>query len=439
MNSWTRNRAVFLILSAVPCCVWSQATPTASVQPPIAGLNLPTINGTFQYGVSASEVISDGYGGNGDIFAQTSLSGDLAYTSKSEVRPFSALYTGGIQFGNQSGYSNQYYQSLSLSQGYVTKSWVFGLSDSVSYLPQSPTVGLSGIPGTGDVGLTPVENGLQPSQDILSIGNSRISNDVSGTAERRLDAFTSVSGGASYGILRFFGNGGLDSSQIAANVAVNRRINGRSSASLAATYGTFSYSSLGNGASFVTRGLSASYQRQISRSINASVTGGPEWISSSSTLGIPSRVIFSGAAGLSYIVRAYNASVSYSRGINGGSGVVPGGVSDSIIGSLQRPFGTAWSASANVGFARTQGLSIGSTPINLAALGLTTTGDYKSTFAGAQVSRRLTRSFSAFASYTALNQSSSQTQGSSVALDGIVQSFALGISYFPHSLHLGQF
>ncbi len=434
-----RSRVILSLMSAVPCCVWGQATPTASVQPSIAGLNVPTINGTFQYGLSASEVISDGYGGDGGIYAQTSLSGDLAYTSKSEIRPFSALYTGGIQLGNQSGISNTYYQSLSVSQGYVTKSWVFGLSDSVSYLPQSPTVGLSGIPGTGDVGLTPIENGLQPSQDILSIGNARISNDVSGTAERRLDAFTSVSGSASYGILRFFGDGGLDSSQISADVAANRRIDGRSSASLAVTYGTFKYSSLGDGASFVTRGLSASYQRQLSRSINASVTGGPEWISSSSTLGIPSRAIFSGGAGLSYVVRAYNASISYSRGINGGSGVVPGGVSDSIIGSLQRPFGTAWAASANVGFARTQGISDGSTPSNLQALGLTTTGEYKSTFAGAQVSKRLSRSFSAFASYTALNQSSSQTQGASVALDGVVQSFALGISYFPHSLHLGQF
>ncbi len=434
-----RDRAILLMLCAVPWRGWGQATPTASVQPPIAGVNMPTINGTFQYGLSASEVISDGYGSEGGVFAQTSLSGDLAYTSKSEIRPFSAIYTGGIQLGNQSGISNTYYQSLSVSQGYVTKSWVFGLTDSLSYLPQSPTVGLSGIPGTGDVGLTPIENGLQPSQNILSVGNSRIDNVVSGTAERRLDAFTSISGGASYGILRFFGDGGLDSSQISADVAVNRRIDGRSSASLAATYGTFKYGGLGDGASFVTRGLTASYQRQLSRSIGASVSGGPEWISSSGTLGIPSRAIFSGGAGLSYVVRAYNASVSYSRGINGGSGVVPGGVSDSITGSLQRPFGTAWSASANAGFARTQGLSNGQTPIALSLLGLTTTGDYKSTFAGAQVSRRLSRSFSAFASYTALNQSSSQTQGSSIALSGILQSFALGISYFPHSLHLGQF
>lgn len=433
------SRAILLILLASPLAGLGQATPTASVQPSPSGLNLPVINGTFQYGLSASEVVQNGYSSNGGVYAQTSLSGDVAYTSKSEVRPFNMIYTGGTQLGNQSGASNTYYQSLILSQGYVTRSWVFGLSDSLSYLPQSPTVGLSGIPGTGDIGLTPIQNGLEPSQSILSVGNARLGNTLGGTVERRLNGSTSISGGATYGILRFLGNGGLDSSQISADVAINRRINARSSASLAATYGTYSYTLLGDDLSFATRGLSASYQRQLSRSLSVSVSGGPEWINSSASLGIPSRLTFSAGAGLGYAIRAYNASVSYSRGVNGGSGIQPGAISDGITASLQRPFGTTWSASANAGYSRSQGLSNTPASGNLALLGLTTTGNYNSTFVGAQVSRRLSRSFSAFASYTALNQSYSQVQVSPVALNGIVQSFALGVSYFPHSLHLGQF
>ena len=428
---------LFLALLAISCTGWGQATPTASVQPVATGLNLPAITGNFQYGLSASEIIQKGYG-NGDVFAQTGISGELAYTSRSEVRPLSLVYTGGAQFGTQSGSSNTYFQSLAVSQGYVTRSWVFSLSDVVSYLPQSPTVGLSGIPGVGDLGLNPVQNGLEPSQSILTVGNSRVSNSVSGTVERQIDAFTSISGGASYGILRFLGNGGLDSSQLSANVAVNRRLNARSSASLAATYGIFSYTLLGDNASFATKGLSASYQRQLSRSLSANVSGGPEWISSSSSLGIPSRLTFSAGAGLNYAVRVYNASVSYSRAVTGGAGVQPGGISNSIGGTLQRPFGNAWSASANVGYSQTEGLSNSATPLNLALLGLTSYGNYNSTFGGAQVSRRISRSFSGYASYTALNQSYTQTPLSPNALNGIVQSFAVGISYFPRSLHLGQ-
>lgn len=437
MRSLMKSQALLLVLLALPCSGWGQATPTASVQSSASGLNFPAINGNFQYGLSAGEVIQKGYSNSG-TYASTNLSGDMVYTSKSERHPLSVIYAGGLQFGDQSGGSTTYFQSLAASQSYITRGWVFSVSDLVSYLPQSPTVGLSGIPGTGDLGLNPVQNGLEPSQSILSIGNSRISNSISGNVERRLDAFTSVSGGASYGTLGFFGNSGLDSTQISADVGINRRLNGRSSASLSATYGIFKYSSLGNGASFATRGLSAGYQRQLSRSLTAYVSGGPEWISSSGVLGIPSRLTFTAGAGLSYSVRIYNAAVSYTRGINGGAGVQPGGISDSVIATVQRPFGAAWSSSANVGYSRTQGLSNAPTPVSLALLGLTNSGNYDSVFAGIQVSRRISRSFSGYGSYTALTQSYTLTQISPVALNGLVHSFAIGVSYFPHSLHLGQ-
>jgi hypothetical protein len=432
------RKAIWMAV-ALPSLCWGQAAPTATApRPAFAGINFPAINGNFQYGLSASEIIQSGYTNNGGLNEATNISGDLAYTTKSEVRPLSLLYTGGVQFGNQAGYGTTSYQSLGITQSYVTRSWIFGVSDVISYLPQSPTVGLSGIPGTGDIGLDPVQNGLQPSQGILTINNNRVSNTASGNVQRQLDAFTSISGGASYGILHFFGAGGLDSSQISADVAINRRIDARSSASLAATYGTYDYSNLGTGASFATRGLSASYKRQLSRALTASVSGGPEWISSSSTLAIPSQLTYTASVSLGYTIRQYNAQIGYIRGITGGAGVQPGGISDSLIGSLQRPFGNVWSVGANIGYSRTQGLSNVATPTNLALLGLTTTGNYNSVFAGAQVSRRLSRSFSAFGSYTAINQSYSQVQVSPVALNGIVQSFALGISYFPRSLHLGQ-
>ncbi len=432
------KRTLLLIFLALPCAGLGQATPTATVQTYSSGLNLPPLNGSFQYGLSTSEIVGRGYSSSGGIYEQTSISGEAAYTAKSEVRPFNLLYTGGVQLGGQSGYSNTAFQSLAVSQGFVTRSWIFGLSDVVSYLPQSPTVGLSGIPGTGDIGFTPIQNGNNPSQNILSVGNSRVSNSVNGTIQRQLDAFTSISGGASHGILRFLGNGGLDSTQIVADIAVSRRIDARTSASVSATYGTFNYTNLGDGASFATRGLSASFQRRLSRSLDVNVSGGPEWISSSSRLGIPSRLTFSAGAGLTYTVRVYSAGLTYSRGVNAGSGLQPGGISDSAVAFLQRPFGNTWSTSANLGYARSRGLSNQQTPASFVLLGLTNSGNYDSTYAGLQISRRISRSFSAFTSYTAMDQSYSQLPVSPTALNGLVQSFAIGISYFPHSIHLGQ-
>ena len=47
--------------------------------------------------------------------------------------------------------------NMSVSQGYIARNWVFNISDSFSFLPQSPTTGLSGIAGVGDLGSTPVQ------------------------------------------------------------------------------------------------------------------------------------------------------------------------------------------------------------------------------------------------------------------------------------------
>ena len=429
---------IFLSL-CLPCVGLAQAVPTAVAQPSTSGLNLPPINGTFQYGLNAAEIIQKGYFGNGGYSAQTSLSGDLEYASGSERRPLELVYTGGAQIGDQSGTSTTFFQSLALSQGYNTRNWGFNLTDLVSYLPQSPTVGLSGIPGTGDVGLIPVQSGLEPSQNILTIGNSRVSNSVEGSVDRRIDAFTSVKGSASYGLLRFLDNGGLDSTQLSGELSINRRIDARSSASLAGTYGSFQFSSLGNGASFVTRGLNVGYQRQLSRSLNANVTGGPEWISSSAILGIPSRLTFSATADLEYSVREYHAALGYNRNVNGGSGVQAGGITDSLVASLQRSFGEVWSASANFGYARTRGLSNSQTPVIASVREFANNGNYDSVYAGGQVSHRIGRFFSGYVSYTALDQTYSATQVTPSALSGVVQSFAIGVSYFPRSLHMGRF
>ena len=54
-----------------------------------SGPNLPSLDGVLHYAVSASEVIQFGYYGSGEVTNSTVLSGDVAYTAKSELRPFS--------------------------------------------------------------------------------------------------------------------------------------------------------------------------------------------------------------------------------------------------------------------------------------------------------------------------------------------------------------
>jgi hypothetical protein len=184
-----------LLLTANLFC-HAQAVPTAeSSMSSNLGPNLPSLDGVVHYALSASEIIQYGYYGPGDVSHSTDLTGDVAYTSQSTVRPFSLLFAGGVILGNQSGQGTSTFWNVAASQGYVTRHWVFNITDSFSFLPQSPTTGLSGIPGVGDQGAFPVQNPSSgPAGGILTVSGDRISNGLSGSVERQVAANTSISG-----------------------------------------------------------------------------------------------------------------------------------------------------------------------------------------------------------------------------------------------------
>ena len=97
--------------------------------------------------------------------------------------PFSLVYSGGVYFRHRTG--NSELQTLSepcCFAGLSNRAWVFVVTDSFSYLPDSPTTGLSGVAGVGDVGVFPVQTGLGPTQSILTNYSSRIANGLQGSA-----------------------------------------------------------------------------------------------------------------------------------------------------------------------------------------------------------------------------------------------------------------
>lgn len=434
-----RTSVVLLGLALAPCLAFGQGETIAVAPVSATGLNLSFLNGTFQYGVNLSEIFQTGYLGNGDVAHQTNISGDVAYTTRSELRPFSLIYSGGVQLTNQTGIGNTFFQSLAVSQGYNTKNWAFSVADVVSYLPQSPTVGLSGVPGTGDLGLFPLEGVNSPSQSVLTYNETRVSNSVSGSVSRRIGAHNFISGDANYGLLHFFDQSALDTTQTGADVSLNRTFDPRTSGAVIASYSIFHYST--GDSSFQTRGISARVSRQISRYFSASASGGPLWIDSSSNLGIPSRLSASASLSLLYTRPTYNAGLYYSRGANGGSGVQPGAISDSVGATYFRSFGRNWSTSLNVGYSHTEGLSQVPTPVTSVLYPSANLGNYNSLYAGVQASRRLGEHFSAFAGYSASHQTYDRSPNvtNPYALDGLLQSFSIGVSFFPRSVHLGQF
>lgn len=445
MKKVTKIRiTISALLLTVSSISQGQAVPTASTSmaPSSSGLNFSPLDGVFHYALTGSEIAQRGYYSSSAWTYSTVLSGDAAYTAKSSVRPFNMVFAGGVSLANQSGQSTTSFWNVAASQGYVTRSWIFNIADSFSFLPQSPTTGLSGIPGVGDLGAIPVQGPVEgPAGGVFSNAGNRIGNTLSGGVERQIDHATSISGNGSWSVLRFLGNstnsGAIDNTQYSGTVGLNRRLDARSSVSVNGVYSAFVYTVPPGGLlqpDIETRGVNLSYQRLLSRSLSVTVSAGPQWVNSSYNLLIPPALNLAASAGLSYSRGFTNASVGYSRGVNGGSGVLPGALSDSVSGSLGHSYGHNWVASINAAYTHTSGLTqltgIPTAPTHLV---------YNTVFGGVQVTRRISEHLSGYLSYEAQNQSNNYSSGAGNALNGTSHTFGIGISFSPRSTRLGQF
>jgi len=406
----------------------AQAPPMST--PPSFGFSLPSVEGTLTYSLSASESFLSGYD-NGWNYS-TALSGSLGYLSSSPDKPFSLVYSGGYLYSSVSGYpSSSTFQNLAASQVVTTKNWNFVIDDAVSYLPESPTTGLSGIPGVGDIGVDPVQIGDQPTQSILTNYATRIGNGLNGSVTRKLTRSWSINGSGSWQILHFLNNEGIDSTMASGSVGPSYRIDARSSVSADVIYTYTDNKYLGHSYPFESEGVTLQYQRQLTRFFSMNVSAGPQrtfGTGASATL-IPSEITPVASATLSYSRRTTTASISYSRATNAGSGVVYGALTNSIGGTVREQFSRNWQGALTASYSQNQSLT------TIAGLN----EDYRATYGGGQVSRRLGRSFSGYFSYTAVTQNQSNVVVVQPAYSGLSQTFSVGITYSPGAQHLGHF
>lgn len=434
--------AVALFAAVAVSVAHGQAAPAGTISPGagiVAGPVFPAIDGVFHYSLTGSELMQTGYRGSGPGFS-TTFSGAAAYSTTNVVRPFSMVYSGGLFLGNQYGQAVRTFQNFSISQGLTRGQWIFGISDSVSYLPQSPTTGLSGIPGIGDLG-SPVQGpSTGPAGGVLTNNATNVSNALSGNIARRITPLTSISGMGGWTILRYPSGEGLDNSQISAQVALNHQIDARDTVGGNFSYSNFSYGS-GIALTVQTRGVNGVFSRLLSRSLSASISAGPMWITGSNSALVPSRLTVASDISLNYTRKFTNAALSYSRGVNGGSGVQPGALSDNVTASVGRTYGRDWMASVSANYTHTSGLVQGPAasllpsgyPFSYAG------GNINMVFGGVQVTRRLSESLSAYGSYNLQHQSIGSSLAAQNAYSGFTQTIGVGISYSPRSRRLGQF
>jgi hypothetical protein len=377
----------------------------------------------LQYTISANQSFETGAVPSGNGTPESSgVSGTLAYTSNSARNQFGTTYSGGGGWSSQGNAANYNFQSFEVKDTLSLRRFTLMVSNDVSYLPQSPLGGSSGIPGVGDLsgtlGFGTLAPTITPDQTIFSQYSQRISNATAGSVTLNLTGRTSVTALGSYGILRFLDTDGYDSYQEMAGMTVNHRFSARDTVGVKYTYTDFAYNDMP--VTIETHEASLLYERLWSRRWKSDFEVGPEWYESTETLPVPTRVAIAGNASVTYnLTRVSSVDLRYIRGVSGGSGVLTGSRVDTGSLAMMHSFGRSWTASVTGTYSRNVGLFQDE---------LFTTKSV-----GAQLTRRLGRDFSCYFSYTAIDQSLSGAAFVAPinVLEGLYHVFGFGIQFTP--------
>jgi len=428
----TLTKAVYAILiSLTALTIESQAqnAPVLQASPDSFGFQLPKLAGQINYAVSASQTIVAGYNGNGGTVSSTNVSGDFAYITTSKTHPFAVLYSGGYLGSESSQLPSSTFQNLALSQSYKTRTWDFVVNDTVSYLPESPVGGISGIPGVGDLGSTPVEPVDYLGAGILTNYDTRVSNVIGATAAKQLTGSTSLMGSGSYAIQRFTGSAAgddsaYDSNQVEASLGLQHRINARNTIGVDYVYSYFTY--IGQPLSFTANGVNLHYVRLLTSKLTLDASIGPQW--NTGTVFSSTSLDLAAAVALSYTGERTSSSLSYVRGTSAGSGVVEGALTNSIMFNSTRRLNAYWRVAGSVSYTTSQSIPDSIYPAF----------SIDSEIASGQLSRSLGRSFSTYGSYTLENQSLSGGVATALTFNGLQQVIGFGITYSPGSSRVGR-
>jgi hypothetical protein len=391
-----RILAVCLLFTGCPIG-YSQAAPSAN-------RGVANLRYSFRYSEMAD------FGGNLGTWHTITPSGSLDYDNGRKRFPFSLEYVGGYTSAlSGPSYTAGLFQRLFLLQGMSFGKSTISLSDDVSYRPESPTTGFSGIPGIGE----PIGTGTNtpPSQLILTVNSHALENAVHGGFRRILSPRSILNVEAAHDFLHFPDNNGIDTRSFTTSAGITIRLDPRNRITTQYGFSQYGYSGydLQVKSNLVTLGLDKSW----TRSLRTSLAAGLEWINSSK-VSVPSSVGPALQTGLDYQKRRTTIAFSYSHETSAGSGYMLGSKFDDVSGNVSTEFNRALRFEMNGGYRHTSQLGH--------------TWNISGAYGGVQASWQISRHFETFVNYTATSQSSS-VQGISNVLNEMMHTLGCGIGF----------
>jgi hypothetical protein len=436
----------------VPAYGQQSAPPPITENPPISGLDLPSLEphsapiSYIQPGATVSESAdtnaANALGGGTNVTSITRALGSLTLHRLWSHYDLALDYVGGVGYYDISGQGFKDLQQADIDQKITWRRGQLSLRDSFSYLPDGNFGGAYGATG---------------SQGIESLGSTAFSSFWGGTAlgalgltprimnvsladvEESLTPKSSLTAAGGYAFTHFYGNDAADGasffggSQVAAQGGYSRIVSSHTQVAFVYGYQGFDFTEFGT--AFHTHIIQLMYGHRISGRMDFLIAAGPQFtrlsiactivevlagnpnctLSPTGTVqgSIPDTIIgLAGRARLRYNFARSSLDLTAERFETSGSGLFAGAETTLARLTYDRSLTRVWNAFADIGYSRNsrlQALSAAqqaecvypgqSNPTGLPPCPGINADNYNYGFAGIGVHRAFGRAFHAYLSY----------------------------------------
>lgn len=379
----------------------SQVTPDQNTLAGAAPFSLGSLQhtrNTFDPSISVSQLgqtlpLSDG---QSIVTGVTVAGGSLNFDRTWSGYHLSTIYNGGETFNfgyNNTGtaasvYAPHYqFHELAFTQEAIWGRWHILIRDDFMASPGAAFTG-QGMGGPGlaaqfssmlGSGLNSLAQSFLPSETINTGQAMRLRNALLGQAEYSFSRRSAFTMSASYGLLHFDVPGFFNSTMLDAQAGYDYLLSPANSIAILGSYGRIDYSGTSSNTTDYVGAIA--FGRKITGRLAFQIAAGPQEIQSSGTAGLGNfNFLFASVnSALKYERRRGGVSLSFVRGLTGGSGVFQGATSNTASANAHYQFTRFWTASINGGYALNNSLARTGTP----------TIQFDDWFVGANLGRRV--------------------------------------------------
>lgn len=406
----------------------AQVTPdqnTLAGAAPFTLGSLQHVRNIFDPAISVSQLgqTTPSATGGAVLTGVTVLSGSLNFNRSGSGSQFSTLYNGGETFnegyGAPSTYSGQasthsQFHNLAVSQEIDWARWHVLFRDDFMASPGAAFTG-QGMGGPGlsaqfssmlGASLNSFAQAFQPAETVNTGNTMRYRNSILGQAAYSFSRRSAFTFSGSYGLLHFTSTGYFNSTMLDAQAGYDYLLDPSNSIAILASYGKIDYS--GTGTTTIGTGNSTSdyvaalgYGRKITGRLAFQAAAGPQEILFNGAGGVGNfHLLFASInSSLNYARRRSGVSLSFVRGLTGGSGVYLGSTSNTFSSSGYYQFTRFWTGTVRGGYSLNN---------SLAPAGVATT-QFDNWFIGANLGRQVSPHAQINFNYGASRQNSPAT------------------------------